>query len=134
MSLNILECPQPSMKYLSECLCTRMRSESPLASSRLTDSEPQNGRLHCTKEAEFTHHSHDAEGHCRTTSWRGSVTCEPLMKEHTSALTHPDPCIDSRPTEWCEEAAKTGACKEAAFQAVSGLFDGYKILPGYQLI
>ncbi|VUZ50815.1 unnamed protein product, partial [Hymenolepis diminuta] len=56
------------------------------------------------------------------------VTCQyPLTKEYGPQneisgrnSTNLDPCVDVKPTEWCEEAARTGSCKQTSFRAVCG--------------
>eukprot|EP00108_Taenia_solium_P009922 TsM_000922600 transcript=TsM_000922600 gene=TsM_000922600 len=114
---------EPTLNYLSNCTCENLTSENALAFT-ISSAEDQSskGRLHCVKEAEI-----------RTVNWRGQVTCQSpdisakLGRDgsrntttETERSTRTDPCLDIKPTEWCEEVARTAACKQPAFRAVCG--------------
>uniref|UniRef100_A0A158QEB2 VWFA domain-containing protein n=1 Tax=Hymenolepis diminuta TaxID=6216 RepID=A0A158QEB2_HYMDI len=104
---------KPRLIYRSNCTCERMKSENPLAFTLSTSADKSvNGQQHCTKDIQNSER----------------VTCQyPLTKEYGPQneisgrnSTNLDPCVDVKPTEWCEEAARTGSCKQTSFRAVCG--------------
>ncbi|VDD74400.1 unnamed protein product [Mesocestoides corti] len=115
--------PLPTLNYLSNCTCENLKSEHPLSRSIHSAGKGHLvGRMHCVKKAESIH-----------INWQGLLTCEPPKKPQPStkakdvnATTNSTdsasvgPCVDLKPTDWCEEVAKTGACKQKSFRAVCG--------------
>ena len=118
--LNSLGEPEPTLNYLSNCTCVHLKSRDRLVltitSENTSSSEDQ---VHCVREAEN-----------RATKWRGQITCQ-----STDIPVHPDDsefgsfssgtvksngnCMDVKPTDWCEDLARRGACKRVPFRQVS---------------
>ncbi|VDM16626.1 unnamed protein product [Hydatigera taeniaeformis] len=116
---------EPTLNYLVNCTCENMSSENALAftiaSSEGSSSE---GQLHCVKDVEIS-----------ALNWSGQVTCQPpempthlggsrLGNATTDAArksSRTGSCLDVKPTQWCEEVARTAACKKPAFRAVCSL-------------
>lgn len=77
----------------------------------------QNGRRHCVKDTEDV-----------LSKLSEKITCQPSLslsegygaEEENSGgnSSNLDPCFDLKPTEWCEEAARTGSCSQGSFRAV----------------
>ncbi|KAM7536384.1 hypothetical protein Aperf_G00000083322 [Anoplocephala perfoliata] len=107
-------------RRLNENAKTRLKSENPLAFtiSPSVDTS-QDGRKHCVKDAVDVF-----------SKLSEKVTCQSLpslseghgSQEENSGgnSSNPDPCFDVKPTEWCEEAARTASCRHTSFRAVCG--------------
>ncbi|VDN96742.1 unnamed protein product [Rodentolepis nana] len=99
-----------TLHYGSNCTCERLKSVNPLAFTVSPSLDKSvNGRQHCTKEIYNS----------------ARVTCQSpptLTDDGVSGrnLTNISICVDVKPTEWCEEAARTGSCKKNSFRAVCG--------------
>ncbi|BHF74423.1 hypothetical protein SprV_0501750900 [Sparganum proliferum] len=124
------DCELPKLQYTSPCECEQMKSSYPFAEEILTGSEPRSGRMHCTRKATLVTQVHGTDGKCQQRTRHLSVVCQPTQRDQLQQLlnTHRlhstnesrNLCVDQRPTNWCEESARIGGCKDALVKKVCG--------------
>ncbi|BHF74425.1 hypothetical protein SprV_0501751100 [Sparganum proliferum] len=122
------DCELPKLRYTSPCECEQMKSSYPFAEEILTGSEPKSGRMHCTRKATLVTQVHGTDGKCQQRTRHLSVVCQPTQRDQLQQLlnTHRlhstnesrNLCVDQRPTNWCEESARVGGCKDALVKKV----------------